>query len=60
MVVKIFLLARNTEKTPDYTDTKTYSLASDGSTLTGTPFNDQYKRHVYAATARAVNIANRR
>ncbi len=58
--VKIFLLARNTETTPGYTDTKTYSLASDGSTLTGTPFNDAYKRHVYAATARAINIANRR
>ena len=60
LTVKIFLLARNTETTADYTDTKTYSLASDGSTLTGTPFNDHYKRHVYAATARANNIANRR
>jgi len=60
MAVKIFLLARNTEITADYTDTKTYSLASDGSTLTGTPFNDKYKRHVYVATARANNIANRR
>lgn len=58
--VKIFLLARNTETTADYTDSKTYSLASDGTALTGTPFNDRYKRHVYAATARAVNIGNRR
>lgn len=56
--VKIFLLARNTETTADYTDTKTYSLASDGTTLA--VFNDHYKRHVYAATARAVNIGNRR
>lgn len=60
LAVKIFLLARNTETTADYTDSKTYSLASDGSTLSGTPFNDHYKRHVYAATARAVNIGNRR
>lgn len=60
MAVKIFLLARNTETTPGYTDTKTYSLASDNTPLSGTPFNDQYRRHVYAATARAVNIANRR
>lgn len=58
--VKIFLLARNTEITGDYVDTKTYSLASDGTALTGTPFNDRYKRHVYAATARAINIGNRR
>ncbi len=58
--VKVYLLARNTETTPGYIDTKTYSLASDGTTLTGTPFNDAYKRHVYAATARAINIANRR
>lgn len=58
--VKIFLLARNTETSAGFTDTKTYSLASDGSTLSGTPFNDAYKRHVYAATARAINIANRR
>jgi type IV pilus assembly protein PilW len=58
--VKIFLLARNSESSAGYTDTKTYSLASDGSTLSGTPFNDAYKRHVYVANARAVNIANRR
>jgi len=58
--VKVFLLARNTETSVDYTDTKTYSLASDGSTLTGAPFNDHYKRHAYTATARAINIANRR
>ena len=60
LTVKIFLLARNTEVTADYTDSKTYSLASDGSTLTGTPFNDHYKRHVYAATVRAINIGGRR
>jgi type IV pilus assembly protein PilW len=59
-VVKIFLLARNTEISGDYTDTKTYSLASDGSALAGTPFKDRYKRHVYVATARANNIANRK
>ena len=60
LAVKIYLLARNTDKTGDYVDTKTYSLSSDGATLTGTPFNDQYKRHVYAATVRANNIGNRR
>lgn len=60
VAVKIFLLARNTEPSIDYTDTKQYSLSSDGTVLSGTPFNDHYKRHVYTITARAVNIAGRR
>ncbi|HYD79731.1 MAG TPA: PilW family protein [Paucimonas sp.] len=60
VAVKIFLLARNTDKTLGYTDTKTYSLNSAGTALSGTPFNDNYKRHVYSATARATNIAGRR
>ena len=61
--VKVNLLARNVERSPGHTDTKTYSLASDGSTLAGTPFSspdDRYKRHVYVATVRAINIANRK
>lgn len=60
VAVKIFLLARNTESTVGYTDTKAYSLSSDGTQLTGTPFNDGYHRHVYAVTVRATNISNRR
>lgn len=60
VAVKIFLLSRNTEQSIDYTDTKQYSLSSDGTALSGTPFNDHYKRHVYTVTARAVNIAGRR
>jgi type IV pilus assembly protein PilW len=58
--VKLFLLARNTDITVGYKDAKTYSLASDGSALAGTPYGDRYKRHVYVAMARAINIANRR
>jgi type IV pilus assembly protein PilW len=60
MAVKIFLLARNTETSPGHIDTKRYSLASDGTLLGTAAFGDSYKRHVYVATARAVNIANRR
>jgi type IV pilus assembly protein PilW len=60
VAVKVFLLARNTEQTASYTDTKTYSLDSAGTTLTGTPFNDHFKRHVYSATVNATNIAGRR
>jgi type IV pilus assembly protein PilW len=60
VAVKAYLLARNTEQSIDYTDNKTYSLSSDGTTLSGTPFGDHYKRHVYTLTARATNIAGRR
>jgi type IV pilus assembly protein PilW len=58
MSVKIFLLARNTEKSVGYLDNKTYVLNSAG-TLTVAPA-DEYKRHLYTATARAINIAGRR
>ena len=60
VAVRIFLLARNNEKTAGYTDSKTYSLNSAGTALTGTPFADGYRRHVYSATARATNISGRR
>lgn len=58
--VKIFLLARNTDISPGYIDSKTYSLNSAGTALAGTPFGDRYRRHVYTATVRAVNSSGRR
>jgi type IV pilus assembly protein PilW len=44
--VKVHVLSRNIEESPNYKDEKTYSMG-----LTGTvgPFNDKYKRHVYSA-----------
>jgi type IV pilus assembly protein PilW len=60
VAVKIFLLARNTESSSDYIDSKTYSLNSAGTALTGTPFGDKYRRHVYTETVRAVNTSGRR
>jgi len=57
--VKLFLLARNTETTAGYTDTKQYLLNSVGAPALAA-FNDNYKRHVYTATVMATNIAGRR
>lgn len=62
MSVKVNLLARNTEKTLGYTDTKTYSLGlkADNSANTVGPFNDNIKRHVYQAMVRLSNAIGRR
>jgi type IV pilus assembly protein PilW len=60
--VKVNLLARNVEKSPGHTDTKTYTL---GEKLPGPtsyvfgPFNDAYKRHAYNATVRLDNPSGR-
>lgn len=56
VAAKIYILARNLETTPGYTDSKTYTL---GATTLG-PFNDGYKRHVFSTTVRLVNISSRR
>lgn len=56
VTVKIYLIARNLESTPGYTDTKTYTLPG-GSVG---PFNDAYKRHAYQVTVRLNNVAGRR
>ncbi|MBI4983927.1 MAG: PilW family protein [Rhodocyclales bacterium] len=59
--IKAFVLARNTETTTGHTDTKAYVLNSSGDASTAVgPFNDSYRRHAYAVTARANNIAGRR
>lgn len=53
---KVYLIARNLEATPGYTDTKSYPLPG-GSVG---PFNDAYKRHAYQITIRLTNVAARR
>lgn len=60
--VKLNLLARNTEKSSGYTDTKTYSLGltANGSSNTAGPFNDNYKRHAYESLVRLNNPAGRK
>lgn len=56
VAVRIFVLARSLERTPGYTDTKTYQLGD----LAMGPFNDDVKRHVFSTTVRLVNPAGRR
>lgn len=62
MAVKLNLLARNTEETLGYEDTKQYEL---GRTAGGTPnivqpVKDKFKRHVYQAIVRLSNPIGRR
>lgn len=53
MAVKVYLISRNLEQSPNWVDNKTYSLGLWGETL---PVNDKYKRHVYSAL---VTLPNR-
>ncbi len=56
VAVKIYVLARAREATPGHVDTKTYNLGS----VTRGPFNDGFKRHVFATTVRLANVSGRR
>jgi type IV pilus assembly protein PilW len=58
---RINLLARNTDASPNYTDTKTYYLGNDatGAPVSVTP-GGAYHRHEYASAVRAINISARR
>jgi len=67
---KVWLVARNTEPTPGYSDTKTYPVATSSAvlgagTVQGTglvygPYNDQFKRHSYFSGLRLTNLSARR
>lgn len=57
VAIRIHVLARSSEATPGYTDTKTYAMGSAG---TMGPFNDGFKRHVFTTTVRLVNPSGRR
>lgn len=63
--LRVNLLARNTEASSGYSDTRTYVL---GKKLDGTgasvdnsfgPFSDGFRRHVYTSTIRLINVAGR-
>jgi len=56
IAAKIYVLARNTEPTAAHTDTKDYTL---GLTSVAAA-NDKYRRHVYTAAVRLMNISGRR
>ena len=61
--VKVNVLARNTEKSPGYVDTKTYvlGLKADGATDNAFgPYNDAYRRHAFTSSVRLDNPAGRK
>ena len=63
VAMNIHLVVRSTERTPGYSDLKTYSLGLAGtvsSTATGGTLDPGYKRKAYVAQARVVNTASRR
>jgi type IV pilus assembly protein PilW len=58
--VRAYVLARNVDATPGYTDVKTYVLGA-ARTYTPTAAADlQYRRHVYSETVRLNNPSGRR
>jgi type IV pilus assembly protein PilW len=58
VAVRIHVLARNNEPSADWTDTRTYDLGLAGSYTPAA--SDKYKRHVYSAVARVVNVSGRK
>lgn len=61
--VQISLVARNTERSPDYSDDKTYVLGlayPAGAPYTPAAGVRAYKRHAYSSIVRVKNIAMRR
>jgi len=59
--VRINLLARNTEATSGYSNTKIFTLGYDasGAPITVGPFPDSFKRHAYQSEVRINNAAGR-
>jgi type IV pilus assembly protein PilW len=62
VTVQLYVLARNTELSPNYKDDKTYTLGRDvaGNPLTKGPFNNGYRRHMYTGLVRIANVVGRR
>lgn len=62
MAARVHLLVRNTEPSAGQVDSRTYVLGTDGAGGAKTigPFNDAYKRHVYAMTTLFANPVGRR
>lgn len=60
MAIRVNVLARNTETTMGFADSKTYSLSGIAGTPAVGPFSDGYKRHVFSELVRAINPSGRR
>lgn len=63
--VRVDLLVRNPQASAGYSSSKTYNLGIDPTVPTSPavtigPFTDSYRRHVYAAEARVVNLSGRK
>lgn len=58
MTAQLFVLARNIDPTPGYSDTKTYTLGSLNVTPDAAYLN--HRRHVYTSVVRIINPAGRR
>ena len=60
VAVRVHVLARNTEASTGFTDTKTYALGNnaDGSINTVTP-GGSFRRHNYTALVRVTNVSQR-
>ena len=63
--VRVDLLVRNSLATAGYSSAKTYKLGIDPATpsnpaVIAGPYSDNFRRHVYAAETRLVNMAGRR
>lgn len=66
VVAKLFVLIRSRDRTPGFTDNKTYCLGTlnlDGTCPAAAQVaaaNDDYQRHLFTTTVRLVNISGRR
>jgi type IV pilus assembly protein PilW len=59
VAVRVHLLARTTEASPGFSDARTYDIGLDGAAAAPAvgPFNDGFKRRVYATTVRLNSVA---
>ena len=57
MAIRVNLLARNSDRSTGYQDTKQYNMGLAGLTAVT---NDTYKRHVYTELVRVTNPSERR
>ena len=63
MSARVYLLVRSTEKSPGYTDAKTYCMGTSYSGATGSPCYapaDGYPRHLFVQSIRMTNPSQRR
>lgn len=60
IAARVYVLARNTEQTPDFTDDKTYNLGTAVVAPADYAATNRFRRHVYAAAVRLMNGSGRR